>query len=268
MRHTETLADLELSDLNPITLGFESCKPKHSYGPAVRSYWLLHYVVSGKGHFTRNGQTHQITKESMFIIPPYLETYYEADSSEPWTYIWIGFTAKNNLPTAFSSPAVYCPEAEHIFKEMKFCSKKTNGKTEFLLAKLWELFSLFSDDGNALTGYVETALRYMKSEYMNPISISEIAARLSLDRSYFSNLFKNEMGISPGKYLTQIRLSNAAELLTKHAMSPSIAALSCGFSDIYHFSKAFKKHYGQSPREYIKLHKKTNSGNVPKSEEL
>lgn len=266
MRHTEILSSLELSDLNPITFGYESCKPKHSYGPAVRSHWLLHFVVSGKGYFTRNGQTQRLKKGTIFIIPPYLETYYEADESDPWSYIWIGFNAHSKLPACFDSATVYCPEAEHIFKEMKLCSKKNNGKSEFLLAKLWELFSLFANDGNTLPGYVETALQYMKSEFMNPISVSEIADRLSLDRSYFSNLFKNEMGISPGKYLSQIRLSNAAELLSKHGMSPSVVSLSCGFSDIYHFSKAFKKHYGLSPREYIKQSKKTDSDNLPKSE--
>ena len=268
MRHTEMLPKLELNDLTPITFGFENCSPKHNYGPAVRSYWLLHYVTNGKGVFTREGRTYEITKNSLFIIPPFLETYYEADSKDPWSYIWIGFTATSDLPSCFSFPTAYCPEAEHIFKEMKLCSKKANGKSEFLLAKLWELFSLLADENSSVTGYVETAIQYMKSEFMNPISVSEIATRLNLDRSYFSNLFKAEMGISPGKYLAQIRLTNAAELLTKHGMSPSVASLSCGFSDIYHFSKALKKLYGLSPREYKNHYKKTNFGIEPKSETL
>lgn len=38
MRHTEMLANHNLYDLNPITFGYEYCKPKHHYGPAVRSY--------------------------------------------------------------------------------------------------------------------------------------------------------------------------------------------------------------------------------------
>lgn len=258
MRHTEILSDLELYDLNPVIFGHESCKPTHSYGPAVRSYWLLHYVVSGKGFFTRDGITYEINKGSLFVIPPYLETYYEADASDPWSYIWIGFTTNTHVPSCFSEPHKHCPEAERIFEEMKLCSKKTKGKVEYLLAKLWELVSYLSDDKKTTVGYVEGAIQCMKNEYMNPLSVSEIAGRFNLDRSYFSNLFKAEMGISPGKYLANLRLANAAELLTKHGMSPSVAAISCGFSDIYHFSKAFKKHFGLSPRAYKDRYKKTD----------
>ena len=268
MRHSEMLTNLAITDLNPVTFGYEECEPRHSYGPAVRSYWLLHYVVSGKGYFTREGKTYEITKGSMFVIPPYLETYYEADSIEPWTYIWIGFTAKGGTPTYFSLPSRYCPEAQLIFEEMKLCRKKAKGKVEFLLAKLWELISVLSDDEKAAVGYVEAALQYMKSEYMNPLSVSEIAERLNLDRSYFSNLFKAEMGTSPGKYLANLRLSVAAELLTKHGMSPSVAAISCGFSDIYHFSKAFKSRFKLSPRAYKNHYKTQTASSQTKSDPL
>lgn len=256
MRHNEILSDLKLIDLNPVTFGFENCKPKHSYGPAVRSYWLLHFITSGKGTFTREKKSYQISSGEIFIIPPYLETYYEADEFDPWNYIWIGFQAKEEFTDCFQSPTVRCPEAKQIFEEMKLCSKKSKGKTEFILAKLWELISLLSDDRETKTSYVETALQCMKSEYMTSLSVAEVSRRLGLDRSYFSNLFKDEIGISPGKYLNTLRLSNAAELMTKHGTTPTTAALSCGFSDIYHFSKAFKKHFGLSPRAYCERYKK------------
>ncbi len=256
MRHNEILTDLNLEDLNPVTFGYESCKALHSYGPAVRSYWLLHYVASGKGRFVRENTTHNLSGGEIFVIPPYLETYYEADENEPWNYIWIGFTTKRDIPPCFLSPTIRCPEAEHVFKEMKLCCKKSKGKSEFLLAKLWELISLLSDDGETQASYVESALQCMKSEYMTNLGVSVLAERLGLDRSYFSNLFKEQMGISPGKYLNNLRLSNAAELMTKHGTSPTTAALSCGFSDIYHFSKAFKKHFGISPRAYRCQYKK------------
>ena len=256
MRHNEILHDIAFSDYVPVTFGYEKCKAKHSYGPAVRSYWLLHYVVSGKGIFERDGEIHSVSMGEIFVIPPFLETYYEADLTEPWSYIWLGFTAKGNVAPSLSSPVLHCPEAQHIFEEMKLCSKKQNGKSEFLLAKLWELFSILSEEKKESISYVETAIRYMKSEYMNPISISELAHRLGIDRSYFSYLFKSEIGISPAKFLSNLRLSNASELLIKHGTSPTTAALSCGYSDIYHFSKAFKKHFGLSPRAYVEKHKK------------
>jgi len=256
MRHNEILPELELSDLKPVTFGYEACKSGHSYGPAVRSYWLLHYVSSGKGKFIREGRTHRLKGGEIFVIPPYLETYYVADETEPWNYIWLGFTTEREIFSCFNHSVISCPEAAHIFEEMKLCCKKSNGKTEFLLAKLWELISLLSEDITTETTYVESAIQCMKSEYMNSLNVSELASRLGIDRSYFSNLFKAQMGISPGKYLSNLRLANAADLLIRHGKSPTTAALSCGFTDIYHFSKAFKKHFGLSPRAYLDHHKK------------
>ena len=89
--------------------------------------------------------------------------------------------------------------------------------------------------------------------YINGITIQQVADRLNINRSYLSDLFKKRMGISPQKYLIQLRLEKAAELLTVYGQSPSTAGISVGYPDLYHFSKIFKKHFGVSPREYQKL---------------
>ena len=257
MRHSELIDDLHLYDYNPINFGYEACESGHSYGPAVRTYWLLHFVSSGKGFFERNGEKHFLSKGDLFIIPPLEETYYEADQADPWTYTWIGFTTKREIFSGFRASVIHCPEAEHLFEEMKLCSRKSKGKTEFLVAKLWELIFILSSDAEVQIGYVEKAIQYMKSEYMNSITISELATHLGIDRSYFSAIFKEQIGLPPGKYLTNLRLTYAAELLSKHGMSPTTAAFSCGYADIYHFSKAFKKEFGISPRAYKVQYKKT-----------
>ena len=90
----------------------------------------------------------------------------------------------------------------------------------------------------------------MNSEYVNGITVQQVADRLNLDRSYFSTAFKEKMGVSPQAYLINLRLERAAELITVYDESPSTAAISVGYPDLYHFSKIFKKHFGLSPREY------------------
>ena len=166
MRYNELLLDEPTCRYKPVTFGFENCKSGHSYGPAVRSYWLLHYVVSGKGKFEREGKTLKISKGDIFVIPPFLETYYEADANDPWTYVWIGFLAEDEISDCFLSPVLHCPEAERIFEEMKFCHHKDKGKNAYLVAKLWELISLLSTEGNQNTGYVEAAIQFMKNDYI------------------------------------------------------------------------------------------------------
>ena len=133
------------------------------------------------------------------------------------------------------------------------CEKMGNGRTAFLCAKLWEFFSILLDNAKSDTDYVQKAISCINAEYINGITIRQVADRLNINRSYLSDLFKKRMGISPQKYLIQLRLEKAAELLTVYGQSPSTAGISVGYPDLYHFSKIFKKHFGVSPREYQKL---------------
>lgn len=250
--HREIVMNCHYQGFNPVLFGWEKCQPCHSYGPAVRSYWLLHYIRSGKGHFLCKNQRYDLQKGEIFVISPYEETYYEADREDPWDYCWIGFTFEGRIPDCFHPPVLKCGEAGPIFEEMRSCKRKEQGKSAFLSAKLWELTSALLEKENHPRNYVEQALHCMHSEYMNDLRIAEIAARLNLDRSYFSNLFHAEMGIAPGEYLRTIRLEKAAELMRDYKMSPSTAGISTGYPDLYHFSKAFKNHFGVSPRKWCR----------------
>lgn len=127
----------------------------------------------------------------------------------------------------------------------------TNGRTEYLLARLWDLFVLISDKENKKDDYIERAIDCIHSEYMNGITVSELAQRLNLDRKYFSTLFKRKMGISPMEYLLSYRMNTALYLIKDKGVSVTVAANSVGYSDIYNFSKMFKRFFGKSPTAYI-----------------
>jgi len=251
MRHDEIVIDKQFKDLNPVQFGYESCEPLHSFGPSVRTHWLLHYVVSGYGKFTRNGITHKVGAGQIFVIPPYVETYYRADEADPWSYIWIGFTT-TDIPECLLHPVLSNPNVGSVFHDMKECSNYENGKSAYLTSCLWKLVSILSEEDVNKSDYVDKALHYMQANYANHITIQEIADSLGLNRKYFCTLFSQKTGFTPIEYLGNYRLSKAAELMTIHKQSPTTAALSVGYADIYHFSKAFKKKFGLSPRNYCK----------------
>ena len=69
-----------LCNIKPVIAGFEDCSPGHFFGPAVRNHWLIHYVTSGIGYFEIEGKQYTVPSGSMFVIPPYIETFY-ADAS-------------------------------------------------------------------------------------------------------------------------------------------------------------------------------------------
>lgn len=251
--HSEIVVDQNYGGMNPVIFGYEDCAPGHTFGPAVRTYWLLHYVVSGFGTYRWKEQTHTVCPGQIFVIPPYEETVYSADLQRPWTYVWVGFTTDRPLPVNLKA-VITAPETGEIFESMKRCADMDNGRSAFLSGKLWELMGCLLEQQKAPSNYVEKALSYMHAEYMHDLTVQDIAARLSLDRSYFATLFRRRVGISPRQYLNKLRMERAAALMLEYGESPSTAAASVGYTDIFHFSHMFKQHFGLSPRAYRQQH--------------
>lgn len=89
---------------------------------------------------------------------------------------------------------------------------------------------------------------FIDSKFTEILSIPAIAREATMSDFHFFRLFKNVFGITPHQYILQKRLSKAAELL-QQGKSVSATALDCGFSDVFSFSKSFKKRFGYSPSE-------------------
>lgn len=99
---------------------------------------------------------------------------------------------------------------------------------------------------------VEKAVSFIKSNYMNDISLYDIAKSAAMSRSYFSNIFRNVTGISPYNYLITTRIEKATEQLKNTTVSVMDIAEGCGFTSLTSFNKAFKQLIGITPTEYRK----------------
>ena len=253
MQHDVLVIDKDYSALNPMQFGTHNCDANQLFGPAVRSYWLLHYVVSGQGYFDIEKKHYAVKAGDIFVIPPYVETKYAANKQDPWSYVWIGFTAKGELPVKLED-ITHCPQAAYIFQEMEKCEAFENGRSAFLAAKLWELFAYLAEQQPKEQDPIEAVLDCIHTEFTHPLTIQQLAQRVGLDRSYLTTLFTQRFGVSPGKYLLAHRMKFAATLLTRNKKNVSVTASSVGYNDIYAFSRAFKQYYGISPQEYARQH--------------
>ena len=246
------------SDINPVSCGEHRCAPGHIFGPNIRFYHLVHFVVSGKGWFSNGEKRYDLTKGQIFIIRPNQLYTYGADIEDPWHYRWIGFTSRLDLSGILSDDVVSIPECDYLFRMMVDADSFAAGKEYYLCAKVYELFSLLikrSVPSDTWQSYIEIAKNYIEVNYNNPdLSISQIAENLNLDRSYFSTIFKRQTGKSPQTYLMDLRLNKAAEMLIMKVMKANEVGRACGYNDPYHFSKAFKKKFNVSPSGYGKIH--------------
>jgi AraC-like DNA-binding protein len=91
---------------------------------------------------------------------------------------------------------------------------------------------------------------YFSTHLNEPLTIEKMASRANLSVSRFSTLFKWRYGVSPHRYLLHMRVDHAKELLESSDLSQEEISNYCGFSDVHHFSKAFRKLSGLTPGEW------------------
>ena len=102
------------------------------------------------------------------------------------------------------------------------------------------------------------SLEYLAEHFKEPIYHESLAKLCHLSISRYHTVFKEFTGMSPGKYLQNMRLRKAQSLLLKGELSVKMAAFEVGYPDEFHFSRQFQKRFGCSPSK-IRLLAQSNS---------
>lgn len=244
--------------------GRESCLPGHHFGPAVRAQYLLHFITKGKGRFSVNNHTYNLSRNQAFLIQPNITTYYSADSEDPWEYIWIGFDGQDAQVILQNCGLLgKCPFVDYAPNEEMLCAlnnivdgmRNHSANNYQLLSNLFMVFSYLSQNqlDNQLPSendYLQKAVIYIKNNYYKDLNVQNIADYVGINRSYLYRLFMQEFSISPKKYIFDYRFHIATDLLSNTDMTISAIALNCGFKDISAFCLQFKKYTGFTPKQY------------------
>ncbi|MBK5253745.1 MAG: helix-turn-helix domain-containing protein [Peptostreptococcaceae bacterium] len=97
---------------------------------------------------------------------------------------------------------------------------------------------------------IANAVKYVNNNYSIRITLTDIEKNLHVNPSYFSSLFKHEMGISFIGYINQVKINYACHLLIESSLTIIDIALDLGFDDQSYFTKVFKKQCGITPKDY------------------
>ncbi|MEC0259993.1 response regulator transcription factor [Paenibacillus lautus] len=128
--------------------------------------------------------------------------------------------------------------------------------------KVKEMLALIKGSRNLGSRHnIQKAKRYIEENYaMEDLSLQEVADSVGMSVTYLSRTFKSETNMNFVKYLVQVRMEKARELLAESKLSAQETAYRVGFSDYVHFSKTFKKFHGLTPSAYRKQCKAMNGG--------
>lgn len=248
--------------------GTDTCRPGVSMGPIVKNFYLVHYIVTGKGYYTVGNRRHSLGPGDAFIIRPGKTVVYTADQDDPWSYCFFAFSgeaAEHYLSrTGFSSSdAIHLGDDSlfDIVSEMtdKIAAYPRNSDL-YAMSQLMRVLLFLAEhhaDGDPsksriLRPDIQKVLDFISYHYADPITVMDMSRLVALERSYFCRTFKNAVGVSPKDYLTKFRLDKARCLLTESNLSIGKVSEAVGFQSFSSFSRLFTAQYQQSPSQYRK----------------
>ena len=238
--------------------GFAQCEPLHSYGPASRPNYIIHYIMDGKGIYQVGEKKYKLSKGQGFLIEPEELTFYQADQEEPWSYLWVGVGGTGakkfiqDIGLNSQQRIFRCADGEklnEIVMDMMKHTRSTVSDLYYLQGKLYELFSVLASDvvieelmeENKENRYIQEAVTYIRNHYAAGLTVEELAGYLGVNRSYLYTLFKNKLQLSPKEFLTKFRISRAREQLILTEESVENIAVACGYHSTLVFTKNFNK---------------------------
>ena len=274
-------------DLRIYQYGYEQCAPLHSFGPFTRNHYLFHYVISGRGVLDADGEDgvttrrYEVQAGQGFLICPGLINTYRADGNHPWKYVWIefdGLRASESLRYAGLTAAhpIYRADDEaqsnRVRDLMLYIADHSDAPAMHLLGYLYLLVDALMQSSSTRVSaqenqlkdfYIQEAVNYIEQNYQRNLTVEEVADTCRLNRSYFSKLFKDNVGCPPQEFLIRVRLAKAMELMCSSNMAIGEIAVRCGYSNQFHFSRAFKKHYGIPPQKWRAQNRKHHTEKGP-----
>ena len=250
-----------------MTCGREDCSNLHSYGPGVRTCYIVHYIVHGRGTLICNGKAYPVGEGESFVIRPLDVVRYFPDPQDPWEYTWIDFQGKecnalldriafklDDRVIAAVSPALILPLYELLRGLFQYA-----GRNHAANAMGLAILGLYADVFPAAakpreTVCFEAARRMIQWGFHRPdLTLDTICGSLGVSRATLHRNFISSCGVAPGEYLNRYRMERAGELLAR-GTSVKTTALSCGFRDPLYFSKTFRTHYDCTPTDYRRQH--------------
>lgn len=254
----------------------------------ARSFEIL-FSCNTRGTVTINNKAYDLDGEQVFAIPPnvvhsttiqkcngYLYTM-QLSLEEIKKYINIEQIAMLS-GLSLSDISHRCPETVPV-KQIFECLIEHDRDICFCFSQILQLFSILfkhrekSSDSissqykknQSVDNTLKHVLEWTLDNCTSNITIEQVASVAGYTRVYFCNWFKKKTGITYMTHLANVRNTNVC-LLLKSGYNVTEACYKCGFNNLSHFVKQFKRKYGVTPRQYASLYARKNTNQTPMEE--
>ena len=220
---------------------------------------LALHMLGNKSYVFSDGKTLNIKSGDIIYLPKY--SSYKVFSDLSGDCYAINFDLNEDV--AFAPFTIHVKNQKEILENYKHATKvwqlKTTGYVEKCKAELYNIIYTLLNEYNSeyipslKYDIIKKGVEYMHHNYLaKNICIEELSSLCNVTPEYFRKIFKNFYGISPKKYIINLKIQHVKELIDSSMYSISEAAFQSGYTDMSHFSREFKKVAGLSPNDYKK----------------
>ncbi|MCL2271108.1 MAG: helix-turn-helix domain-containing protein [Treponema sp.] len=239
---------------------FRKCTPAWEIPEYETDAHNLTYLVQGEARYTINGKPVDAGQGSLIVVP---RGSFRRGITFPDRLMHcfsVDFNLRNSKTLDAALPFPLCSQPGrhediiHMFHDLSFSwlnrqsgyMIKSRGLFLQILHRFLELV-IYKDDAGAGDSRITKVIRYLAAHYSERITVKMMAKMVGLNSTYFGLLFRREMGVSLNRYLIQIRVKNAENMLSSGEYKVGNIAEACGFIDMSHFYKQFKLIKGFPP---------------------
>lgn len=231
-----------------------------SFPAHLHAYCEMTFYEPFPGAVTINGKRFETNKKMAVYMSPY--DFHEIDVRED--------CGANFMKVAFDESVIFTP----IPKKSFIYIEEGSGFAESMFNEIYLSASGGEYNASMVTAAVNYIARYGNSvsplkrnirhemitsaaellnlRFTDGITLSDLSSELSVSPQYLSKVFSEETGTTFIKYLCTLRLERACNLLSESNMSVTEVCFACGYKNLSHFLRSFKKSYGMTPAEYRK----------------
>lgn len=229
----------------------------------------LTYVDRGQLHNVVNGQDICLAQRSLVIFGS--DDWHIQFSDVPVSFFTVSFRTASPLPETLLNRALTL-SASGAAAVASMLRERENGRTgwgEMLEAQLQILLIELIRAGeseerpagrsiplpstlHAENAIADAAVQLISGNINRRLTLAEVAGAVHVSVPYLCRVFTNSIGMSPGRFITRIRLEECKTLLRAGELSMGEIAEKLGFSSAQLFSRQFRRCFGLSPSEYVK----------------
>jgi len=248
---------------------------QHSFKPHAHDYYVLGIIEAGLQTFDYGRK--QLTTEpgNLILINP--EELHTGEAAIPDGFVYRALyptrglmqsiaqefeTNASSLPV-FNGGITDDPQLYRWFQQIHHQSEGAQSQLEIedqMTQFLVELVRRYGEPHYQLKSYhtaheaIKIARDYVEANYASGVSLDDLAEQVHISPYHFARLFRKHVGVPPHKFLENVRIRHAENLLLADN-SISDVAYQTGFSSQSHLSRTFKRVIGTTPGEYIKQRK-------------